>query len=125
MKLWVRFHSYGVRDEGAPASALGRLLEARTRAKRSFAFHLVSLFGRAGWALQQVDGAGSAACGVWDLSPPARGRTCVPWMGRRIFNPWTTREVPPAWSLKLSLYWRTGQWTWFFAQVCPRRNTHF
>ena len=62
--------------------------------------------------------------GVWDLSPPTRDRTCVPWMGRRIFNPWTFREVPPVLSLTLSLCWWGGQWAWLSPQVCPRHNTH-
>ena len=32
--------------------------------------------------------------GVWDLSSLTRDRTCVPCIGRRILNHWTTREVP-------------------------------
>ena len=32
--------------------------------------------------------------GMWDLSSPTRDRTCVPCIGRRILNHWTTREVP-------------------------------
>ena len=31
---------------------------------------------------------------MWDLSSPTRARTCLPCIGRRILNHWTTREVP-------------------------------
>ena len=31
---------------------------------------------------------------MWDLSSPTRDQTCVPCIGRRILNPWTTRKVP-------------------------------
>ena len=30
---------------------------------------------------------------VWDLSSPARDRTCILCIGRQIFNHWTTEEV--------------------------------
>ena len=36
------------------------------------------------------------SCGMWDLSSLTRDRTCVPYIGRRILNHWTTREVPGA-----------------------------
>ena len=32
-------------------------------------------------------------CSMWDLSSPTKDRTCVPCIGRQIFNHWTTREV--------------------------------
>ena len=32
--------------------------------------------------------------GTWDRSSLTRDRTCIPWIGRRILNHWTTREVP-------------------------------
>ena len=33
-------------------------------------------------------------CSTWDLSPQGRDRTCVPCIGRRILNCWTSREGP-------------------------------
>ena len=33
-------------------------------------------------------------CGMWYLTSPTRDWTCVPCIGRRILNHWTTREVP-------------------------------
>ena len=41
-----------------------------------------------------VCGSGLPACGIWNLSGPATDRTCVPCIGRRVFNHWTIREVP-------------------------------
>ena len=32
-------------------------------------------------------------CGMWDLSCLTRDRTRVPYIGRRILNHWTTREI--------------------------------
>ena len=31
---------------------------------------------------------------MWDLSSPTRDQTQVPCIGRRVLNPWTTREAP-------------------------------
>ena len=33
---------------------------------------------------------------MWNLSSPTRDGTCIPCIGRRSLNHWTTREVPPA-----------------------------
>ena len=52
------------------------------------------------WALECV---GSVAAvhrlswdphGMWDLSSPTRDQTHVPYTGRQILNPWTTRGFP-------------------------------
>ena len=32
--------------------------------------------------------------GMWDLSSLTREPTCEPCIGRKILNPWITREVP-------------------------------
>ena len=32
--------------------------------------------------------------GMWDLSSPARDRTCTPCIGRECLNHWTAREGP-------------------------------
>ena len=32
--------------------------------------------------------------GMQDLSSPTRDRTCIPCIGNRILNHWTSREVP-------------------------------
>ena len=32
--------------------------------------------------------------GIWDLSSPTWDQTCVLFIGMRILNRWTTREVP-------------------------------
>ena len=32
--------------------------------------------------------------GMWDFSSQTRDWTCIPWIGRRSLNLWTTREVP-------------------------------
>ena len=37
---------------------------------------------------------GARALSMWDLSSLTRDRTCVPWIGRRILNHWTTGEFP-------------------------------
>ena len=34
--------------------------------------------------------------GMWGLSSPTRGRTCIPCIASQIVNHWTTREVPDA-----------------------------
>ena len=31
---------------------------------------------------------------MWDLTSPTRDQTQVPCTGRRILNPWTTKEAP-------------------------------
>ena len=43
-------------------------------------------------------------CGMWDLSSPARSRTCVPCTERWILNHWTTRKGLTFLLLTIRLY---------------------
>ena len=59
------------------------------------------MWGLSSWAMGSrvlvLSTSGSLALlphGMWDLSTPTRGRTCIPCIARRILNSQITREVP-------------------------------
>ena len=59
--------------------------------------HRLLLFwntGSRGHRLSNWGAQTSSPHSMWDLISPTRDSTCVPCIGRQIFNHWTTRQVP-------------------------------
>ena len=61
--------------------------------------------------------------GMWDLSSPTRGETCIPCTGKQSLNHWTAREVPHVIILdSFKIYWKSwplSSLIWQFQRSFP------